>query len=153
MKRSVLVHMLLGWWDSGNRCADGRGMSGNTKWSTGVTAGRTLNCADVFRAQSSTCNVSATHRHFQICKCHGLHIILAFPQNMSYHVHITCLWPGFLSRDGGGVTGDKAAKTVTGVWVCVSTCVSVRPLGLLQILKAKTWCFTNPNQVGFGNWP
>lgn len=27
-------------------------------------------------------NVSATHRHVQICKCYRLHIILAFPQNM-----------------------------------------------------------------------
>ena len=41
------------------------------------------------------CWQSANHRYIHICTCHRLRTILTFLQNVSYHIHITSLWPDF----------------------------------------------------------
>ena len=41
------------------------------------------------------CWQSANHRYIHISTCHRLRTILTFLQNVSYHIHITCLWPDF----------------------------------------------------------
>ena len=62
---------------------------------------------------------------------------MAFLRNVSPLFHITCL-PDFYIRkwrlggDGGGVTGEVAAKALTAVQDCISSFVSVTPLDIFQ---------------------
>ena len=67
----------------------------------------------------------------QIC----LRTVLTFLQIVSYHVHITCLWPDcHIWRWSGWWRSEarKAAKRVTTVQECISTFVSEKPLDIFR---------------------
>ena len=65
---------------------------------------------------------------------HRLRTILTFNQNVYYaplHVNDLTFVSGS-AGDGGGVTGEKAARTVTTVCDSISTSVSVKPLDIFH---------------------
>lgn len=80
-------------------------------------------------------------------RCHRLRTILTLPQYLSYHVHITCLFPEFHivgEGDGVGVRGKKAGKPVTKVQDCVLTFASLTWQVIYKATRQfKAYCGSN----------
>ena len=73
---------------------------------------------------------AVNHRCIQICTCHSLRAELIFKPNISYHSHITFLWPdSHVGRWRGHRWSYRREGCISTVWI--STFVSVKSLILL----------------------
>lgn len=68
-------------------------------------------------------NIAANHWYLHVCTWH---MYMTFPQNVSFHANITCLWPG--ETEGTVVELQARMLPVAAVQDCVSTFISVKPL-------------------------
>lgn len=94
-------------------------------------------------------NVPQNNWFVHICLCHKLQTTLTFLVNMSYHVHITWLWPDFLivKRRVWWWSYRPEACQVTKVQECVSTFIKIDIHDVFKETLAQfplVFCATHP---------